>query len=1355
MPQLKIEFDESETSNQDADPTPEPKSPAIEFDESKRTEAEMEDYTLVEALKEASKNFGESWTQNVRDTIEGVKPENWKYIYALGAEVALLTTEPFTKPNVGRFIGRNILHLPESWLGDDKDLNPNEYPMLVLMKDDIIATYGSWKKFKNALAKDPVRVSSDLMALVPVGALAGTALKGVKSTARIAKLAKIMKQATDKVPLKGTIRTGTKVALDPGGTAAEFALQKTVVDPLKMKAGLNPEGYNPEIPDSGRGVVEAGAEFVGDREDIPAGVLSSDPEVAWQEARQYAEGEQSKDPNRARLSQEVRDRFETSRQAMQGEGGTQDALARQAFELPTTESMRAEIQSKIPEQGTQPLEFSTDTEKVRAEIEGTPPADEIADLLVQFDRETATEGLTGLSDELIAKLELSEVGDSPQLQNLIVHREKLAGIDPSNLEVTGERIIDGYEDSQNRKALGFRQTFNYRSQEAYRDQPIDFDTDATTIFKKTTEDTQDAPIPDTLKAGTPTRMIKGNWGGKYQGRYDIAEMDDIIFSHYADGSENPLYPQRLQPRDRSDVSSQMQAQQMAQGFDADLALDDTSSMNDGTVIVKRAEDVYTPDEIAELEAQGHSVQGKWVVLSGNGRMAAKHLASQLPQAQESLQMYRSKLEANLQAFGQTEANLEGKNAPVLVRELTTELDDDGITQFVEEANDFSGKGSRSAEVAARDAKRIDNDLLNLFQFGEQSTLRDALKSASNRDFVNGFINKFSKDKQSLFYDKAGKQISDEGFGRIERAMLTSVYDSEIGAILSGKLADVSEPGLINIKKAIYASLPELASMKALIEAGERLPALDITDDLAKAVLKIDELGKEGTSAAHARAQGSLFEGTDLGVLDDDATRLYLMVERGKAAPGDLRDFIKWYAAQVESQPSVNQGTLLEGVEPVTKTDILQQALGEQFDEIPDITELQTEWREQGVKRAETQAEVATEQSVGRAYKLFPEMMEALEEMEAENKLKPGKDLVALRNHIDEMATNLAEGGDISLLNIDTARTTFRQDLKVSVRNGELTSLGSGSKADKVYQAMTNDFYTAIEKQMAKHPDVYPEDLLARVKTSKAQYQATMFLENQKGGAAEFLRANQKNPRDIINKIVNGNLKTSALNDLYKILGPVGTSELRAGIIAKVFKNTNQNWTALQKYLDPTLKGINKDNPRRLVELLGGDATAEAIASKMKELAEFKARFAIEQDVIKGSKTALLLNRMGNEMPELVGQTLELAALASLGESMINKRSIAIMAFSFMRDSITDKRLMKSFADSPTGRQWLLEGKKFKVGSLTFEWRDIASLIHDTASITAHQQRRTAAREQKRPAPPHMTPTNWRDGYRNRIQRDMQ
>ena len=713
-----------------------------------------------------------------------------------------------------------------------------------------------------------------------------------------------------------------------------------------------------------------------------------------------------------------------------------------------------------------------------------------------------------------------------------------------------------------------------------------------TPLRSLTEAPPETPTPDTATAtrttaeiiselditprkGTRERLIRGNWGGKYTGRYGVGNFDNFIFSHYADGTANPMYPERLQPRDRSDVSSQMQSQKIGRELDSELMLDDTSSMNDGAALVKKAEEVYTPEEIDALREQGHEITGKWVVLSGNGRMAGIDYAMKQPEFRNNVQTYQQELQAKAEDFGVTDD--VGQNPhEVLYREVVDDLDQDALREFVREANDPSGKGFRSSEVAGTDAQLIDADLLTHFETGDHASLREGLKA--NPEFVNRFIEKQPENKRSEFYDAGAKTISDTGYDRIERALLTSVFEGEAGGILSRRFADVSDPGLVNLRKAVYAALPELAEIKYYFERGERNADLDITEDIASAIFKTQDMVDDEVTSAFIRQQGTLFTDPDY----ENMLRILHVVEAGRTDPKQLTNFLKWYADQIRKQRGTDQGQLLD-LPQTTKAEIIEAGVGENLDEIPDIEELRTKW-EQKEAEAPTEAAPTPEAPPG----LLATTRARLEELT----LKDPTDfeLQKVKQIIDEMIEQIASSeGGFTLYKLDKMRTNFRKRLANAVQNGEMTPIGKGQVAQLFYGTLTEDFYNLIEAEIAIDPTAFPEGFtVEKIRAAKADYRTTVVnLENSP--AAVFLRRTQSKPATLIDELLKekGVFNKDQLQTLKTILGDDGWTALQPALLDRFIGEATNPQTGniyrdrLEKMIDK-LNGTDKEKANRLL-----------------------------------------------------------------------------------------------------------------------------------------------------------------------------
>ena len=481
----------------------------------------------------------------------------------------------------------------------------------------------------------------------------------------------------------------------------------------------------------------------------------------------------------------------------------------------------------------------------------------------------------------------------------------------------------------------------------------------------------DAQVVGRTRAQTrgKTRMIKGNWGDKYEGVFDVVDLNELQPSHFPDGSTNPNYPTELQPRARGgDPASITQVRDIARTLDPEKLLDDTSAMNGGAPIVGPTDNF---------------------VESGNGRVMGMLLAAQTPEWQDGVRRYVAELTASIEEYGLDPAVLDGKAIPVLVRRRQDDVD---RVRFTQEANDAEGLEMRNAERALTDVKYMSPEVLALLDLTGTGNLQTQLRSAANNDFAYAFIQKFPANQHALFFDTTGNVISDQGWTRISNALMRAVFDGEFGTMLGGKFVDVSEQGWMNVRDAIRDALPQLAHVESLIRDGQRPSGLSVTEPLAQAVLKLMHPDAQGMEPAVIRDQISFYDD-----LSDNGRNLLLIIDRAKQQPSALTEFLRLYSRRVETatgdstpdmvarreevaqdardrlqtgdawdpnaptagtqmgfldatgveQPSVHaDANSLELGEYVTQRQIVLELLGRNFDEVPDTDTLQRR-REEG------------------------------------------------------------------------------------------------------------------------------------------------------------------------------------------------------------------------------------------------------------------------------------------------------------------------------------------------------------------------------------------------------------------------
>ena len=738
-------------------------------------------------------------------------------------------------------------------------------------------------------------------------------------------------------------------------------------------------------------------------------------------------------------------------------------------------------------------------------------------------------------------------------------------------------------------------------------------------------------VPESVpRKGTRERRIKGNWGNRYTGRYGVDNFDNFIFSHHADGTKNEVYPERLQPRDRSDTQSQLQMQKIGRELDPEDALDDTSSMNDGAALVKRAEQVYTPEEIETLLDDGHDVRGKWVVLSGNGRMAGFAYAIKMPEFRQNAENYVHQLHARAAEYGVTE-DIGQSPFEVLYREVTDDLNPDQLLDFVKEANDPSGAGFRSSETASIEAQNIDPDMLQHFATGDYPSLREGLKA--NPQFVHSFIQRLPENKRKEFYDAGGKNISDAGYERIEKALLVSVFEGEAGTLLSRRFADVSDPGLINLRKAVYAALPELADLKYDFKSGDRQADLDITEDIATAIFKTQKIIEDQASVEFARAQGSLFDDPDY----ENMLRLLHVVEAGRTDPQKLTDFLKWYADQIKKQPSPTQATLLDDIDAPTKAEILEAGLGENFDAVPEMDELRTKWeqKEAAAPTPEAPKPEAPPQLLARTRAKLEELRAA------DSKLLSDPDLDKVSQILDSILEDAAKDG-LTLHDFDKMRTNFRKRLTGAVQNGEMTPIGSAEISRVFYQTLTEDFYDLVEAEVAINPEAFPPDMIEKIRAAKQDYRTTK-VEIEESPAIEYLRKTEDNPAELIDELLKekGIYTPDQIAILKSTLGNDGWTELQAALLDRfIGEATNPSTGNIYRdKLGKMIDKLNNTHPEKaslLFDRVDMDSrTGSAKISNVDKLKQIATRTDLENSV-----AAQFLQKAENAPAALIDELLK-------------------------------------------------------------------------------------------------------------------
>jgi hypothetical protein len=378
--------------------------------------------------------------------------------------------------------------------------------------------------------------------------------------------------------------------------------------------------------------------------------------------------------------------------------------------------------------------------------------------------------------------------------------------------------------------------------------------------------------------------------------YQVVEADSLVASHSLDGfRENPAFAQELQPRDRSSEERQQQVRNIAARL--------------------RPEEV----EASPLTTTGAPIVGPdGLVESGNGRILAIRLAyaEGLPTAQA----YRAMLVR--QGF----ADAARMREPVLIRRRTTELDAAGRRRFVEESNSDVVDALTPAEQARVDATRLSPDVLARLASPD-------LTAAGNADFLRAFIAALPGREQRALSTQGA--LTADGLARVRRALAARAYGD---AALVARLADAGEDAG-PLARALMDAAPELARLRARIEAGQVRAELDALPALVRAVQRVQDALDNGKPLRPLLDQGSFLDAPD--PVQRAWLRLLLTQPRSPTLGGVGRDTLaERFAAYARAATDAPSEPDMFGTPPPGLGDTMAAALrAAGFEDAPELRAL--------------------------------------------------------------------------------------------------------------------------------------------------------------------------------------------------------------------------------------------------------------------------------------------------------------------------------------------------------------------------------------------------------------------------------
>lgn len=372
-------------------------------------------------------------------------------------------------------------------------------------------------------------------------------------------------------------------------------------------------------------------------------------------------------------------------------------------------------------------------------------------------------------------------------------------------------------------------------------------------------------------------------GVKLDGQYALMDSADLVTSHDESLRPNSLYPQELQPRDRSRSASELQVSSIVQKLDpARLGLS------------------------ADAATGAPIVGADGLVESGNARtIALKRVYQANGQKAED---YKAWLRENASQFGLTPEAVDGLAKPVLVRLRQTPVN---RAEFARQANASTVQRMSPSEQALSDSKR----LASL----EGLNPDDAGDFATSYDFIRQFMAMLPITEQSDMVESDGR-LSTFGYRRIQNAVLAKAYGD---SPTLRRMTESMDDNLRNVTKALVRVAPTIAASRERMQAGTMYEA-DIAPDLLAAVEGLSALKEKGWSVADELGQGDLTGAK----YSPEAAQLLTLLADNIRSPRRIAEFVQRYYEALEAAGDPSQGSIFGDTDTApARADLLKSAQG--------------------------------------------------------------------------------------------------------------------------------------------------------------------------------------------------------------------------------------------------------------------------------------------------------------------------------------------------------------------------------------------------------------------------------------------
>jgi len=348
-------------------------------------------------------------------------------------------------------------------------------------------------------------------------------------------------------------------------------------------------------------------------------------------------------------------------------------------------------------------------------------------------------------------------------------------------------------------------------------------------------------------------------------KYRLVDVGQLVTSHDDTLRINPAFPQDLQPRDRTRMSSEAQITKISNDIKPEF-LAESPKASDGAPIVGS-------DAVVE---------------SGNARTIALRRAY----ANGKADHYREWLLEHAGRFGLSREEIARIERPMLVREGLGKYD---RAEFARQANESPVSSMAETEVAQADAKKLP-DLEGLVTNEDGS-----INASQSAEFIRQFMRYVASPNEHNQLMTGDGRLSQRGAARIRNAIFSKAYgDSDIVSLLT----EATDGNVRNLLAGMLRAAPDVARVRTLLEAGARA-GRDFVPDLVDAVRRFGAAREASQKVEQYLAQGSMFGGEAPAAVAD----LMRSLEKDSRAPTRIADMIRGLVAEIDKggdprQPSM-------------------------------------------------------------------------------------------------------------------------------------------------------------------------------------------------------------------------------------------------------------------------------------------------------------------------------------------------------------------------------------------------------------------------------------------------------------------